>query len=357
MKRMSKRERVVAAMDFCETDRTPVYDLFLNDECIEYFTGKRAPVGEAGIRLKCETIGKMLDMTRSADAGPRVPCRQTDEDGFVIAYERWLELGYEKRPFDDVRGAAEWLEKKLLRMERTYETEDVKAQGRMFTERFRQIQEYIGDDTVVLLRQSGTGLDDVRYRLGLELFSYISVDHPELITRYIELYTRAEIRMIHEVADCALSPCALTYGDIAMKGTLLHSPEWLRREFFPRLKQLNEAYHAHGIKCLFHSDGYLMPVMDDLMETGIDGLNPIETAAGMQVKEVAERYGGRVFLTGGIDMSQLLSNGTREEVRRVCKEAVAAAGKGYFIGSTTEIENTAKLENVLEMLRVAGVEV
>jgi len=107
----------------------------------------------------------------------------------------------------------------------------------------------------------------------------------------------------------------------------------------------------------FHSDGYLMPVMNDLLETGIDGLNPIETAAGMAVRELRRQYGSRLFLAGGIDMSQLLSGGEPEEVKRICKETIAEAGAGYFIGSTTELENTAKLENVLAMLREAGMEV
>lgn len=354
---MSKRERVEATMAFQETDRTPVYDLFLHDGCIKYFTGKYAPVGEAGIRLKCQTIHSMLDMTRSADAGPRTPGRREDEDGFVELYERWIELGIEKRPFDCVMEAEQWLEQKIERMEQTYKNEDISAECEAFLTRFRQIQRYIGDDTVVLLRQSGTGLDELRYRLGLELFSYLSADRPELIAAYLDLHTRMEIRMIHAVADASLSPCALTYGDIAMKGTLLHSPEWLRKEFFPRLKLLNAAYHEHGIKCLFHSDGYLMPVMDDLLETGIDGLNPIETAAGMAVRELRRQYGSRLFLAGGIDMSQLLSGGEPEEVKRICKETIAEAGAGYFIGSTTELENTAKLENVLAMLREAGMEV
>ena len=356
MKKMRKRERVEAAMAFEETDRVPVYDLFLHDGCIAYFTGKQAPAGEMGLRLKCRTIRCMLDMTRSADVGPREPYVEIDEDGFVERHGRWLDLGLEKRPFDCVKGAAEWLEKKIERMKRNDRKRDISAESEAFIARFQQIQDYIGDDTVVLLRQSGTGLDELRYRLGLELFSYLSVDHPELITEYMCLHTCAEVRMIHAVADYSLSPCALTYGDIAMKGTLLHSPEWLRKEFFPNLKLLNDAYHEHGIKCLFHSDGYLMPVIEDLLSTGIDGLNPIETAAGMSVRELRTRFGKTLFLAGGIDMSQLLPYGAASEVRSICEQTIREADGGYFIGSTTELENTARLENVLEMLETAGVE-
>ena len=74
----------------------------------------------------------------------------------------------------------------------------------------------------------------------------------------------------------------------------------------------------------------------------------------MNLKEVKEKYGKKIFLTGGIDMSQLLSMGTPEQVRVVCEEAVKDARPGYFIGSTTEIDNSAKLENIIAMYEVVN---
>jgi hypothetical protein len=61
-----------------------------------------------------------------------------------------------------------------------------------------------------------------------------------------------------QVIPCAgvILAAVLTYGDIPCRGWLLHSPRWLRTEFFPRLNCLNDACHEHGVKCLFHSDGY-----------------------------------------------------------------------------------------------------
>ncbi|MGC8804564.1 MAG: uroporphyrinogen decarboxylase family protein [Candidatus Ratteibacteria bacterium] len=128
------------------------------------------------------------------------------------------------------------------------------------------------------------------------------------------------------------------------------------KRFFPRLKGINDAWHEHGFKCLFHSDGYLMDVMDDLIETGIDGLNPIETAAGMSIKEIREKYGNKIFLAGGIDMSQFLASGDPEQVKQYCRKAIKEAGSGYFIGSTTELDNSTKLENIIALYEVAHME-
>ena len=219
---------------------------------------------------------------------------------------------------------------------------------------FDKLYGWLGEDHVVCcLRQSGVGLDNIRGTMGLQYFSYMWADDPEPISEYLELCTEQEVAIIHAMADPKIAPFALTFGDIAMKAKLMHSPEWLRQEFFPRLKRLNDAYHEHGVLCLFHSDGYLMEIMDDLIDTGIDGINPLETVAGMDVGEVYRLYGDKIFLTGGIDMSQLLSYGTQDQVREVCRKAIADAPTGYFMGSTTEIDNSSNLENVLAMLEVS----
>jgi uroporphyrinogen decarboxylase len=187
----------------------------------------------------------------------------------------------------------------------------------------------------------------------MELFTYVYADAPDLVSEGLEALTEHNVAVCHAVADRRLSPVVLTYGDIACKDRLLHSPAFLRKEFMPRIKRINDAWHEHGIKCLFHSDGNLMDVVDDLIEAGIDGLNPIETVAGMRLKEVREKVGTRIFLAGGIDMSQLLSNGSPDEVREVCRQAVKDAYPGFFMGSTTESDNSCKLENLLAMFEVA----
>ncbi|WP_041643901.1 uroporphyrinogen decarboxylase family protein [Mahella australiensis] len=146
----------------------------------------------------------------------------------------------------------------------------------------------------------------------------------------------------------------LTYTDIAYKNGPIFSPTFLRKEFFPRLKRLNDTYHEAGVKCLFHSDGNLMPIMDDLVAAGIDGINPMEVIAGMSIKEVRQRYGHKIFITGGIDVSQLMAFGTPEEVRQACVQAIEyAGGIGYFLGSTTELHPDIPAENILAMVEVA----
>jgi uroporphyrinogen decarboxylase len=353
---MSKRERVEAALNHQETDRVPVYDILVNDPLIEYFTGQVAPAGEEGLKVRGRAIAKSLDMTRMANVAPVEPgVYQHNWDGFEVKFQldKWMLAGIVDKPFQDEKGAVDYILTAIENLKRQLEEFDVKKTAAAHREEFLKIQNYIGDDTVVLQRQSGTGLDTIRCALGIEMFSYVYADEAEVVSEYMSLATELEVRAIHAAADRKLSPCTLTYGDIACKGTLLHSPAFLRKEFFGRLKQLNDAWHEHDIKCLFHSDGDLMEIMPDLIEAGIDGLNPIETVAGMDLGETKKLYGDKLFLAGGIDMSQLLANGTADEVREVCRDAIATCDRGYFIGSTTELDDSCKLENALAMLEVA----
>ncbi|HGJ67224.1 TPA: hypothetical protein ENS27_17830 [bacterium] len=354
MAKMTKRERVLATINHQETDRVPLYDLMLNDDCIEYFTGSYPPYGEEGARLQAQAVDYMLDMARGVGAAPSQPPVDFTDDPTLLEYARYSSITYKHNSFRSYEESVEWVKSQNLALSKWKDSFDAKQIGENTRKHFERLYSWMSEDhTICCLHQSGVGLDDIRGRMGIEYFSYLDADNPGLISEFLELCTEREEAIIHAISDPEISIFALTYGDIAMKDKLLHSPEWLRREFFPRLKRLNDAYHEHDIKCLFHSDGNIMEVMPDLIETGIDGVNPIETVAGMDVGEVYRLYGDKIFLTGGIDMSQLLSNGTPDQVREVCQKAIKDAPTGYFMGSTTEIDNSSRLENILAMIEVS----
>jgi len=351
---MTKLERVLATFDHQETDRVPLYDLMLNDDCIEYFTGYYPPYGEEGARLQAQAVDRMLDMARGVGISPRKPPTDFTDDPVLLKYARYSSLTYRLNPISSYEAAVTWVKEQIKQLSKWRENINLQQVKENTQRHFEKLYSWMSEDHVVCcLRQSGIGLDDIRGRIGIEYFSYLCADEPGLISEFLEFRTQQELAIIHAISDPRISPWALTYGDIGMKDKLLHSPEWLRREFFPRLKRINDAYHEHDIRCLFHSDGYIMEVMPELIETGIDGINPIETVAGMDVGEVYRLYGNKIFLTGGIDMSQLLSNGTPEQVREVCQKAIKEAPTGYFMGSTTEIDNSSRLENVLAMVEVS----
>ncbi len=346
MARMSKRERVLRTINFQETDRVPLYDIFQNDALIEHFAGEKLTV-EDGARITCKAVGRCLDMTRMVN-GPHALSVERRPDGIVMQHERWQGWIVE-RPFHDVPTAIEWIKGDIQRYNALrFDAAYVQA----LHDYFRQRQAQFGDDTV-LIHESGVGLEHMFHLIGLGLFSYLLADMPDLILEWLEARWRAEMRRVQAIADPQLLPLVLPYTDIAYKTGTIFSPRWLREHWLPLLKELVAAWHERGAKCIFHSDGNLWGVMDDLVAAGIDGINPIEVAAGMSVKALREKY-PRLCLTGGVDVSQLLPLGTPEEVREACRANIAATrGIGYFLGSSTELHWEIPLPNIIAMFECA----
>jgi uroporphyrinogen decarboxylase len=133
------------------------------------------------------------------------------------------------------------------------------------------------------------------------------------------------------------------------------SPEHYRRFIRPWNKKLVTAAHGRGAMVVFHSDGNIWPIMEDLVEMGFDGVNPLEPDAGMALAAVKARYGDRLCLLGNIDCGDLLCNQSEAEVETAVREAIEAAapGGGYVLCSSNSIHPGVKPENFVAMVRSA----
>jgi hypothetical protein len=196
----------------------------------------------------------------------------------------------------------------------------------------------VGENTVLFPFESPVGLDTAHIRAGLELFIYAYAENPELVSAWLEALNEAEIQRVHETADAALSPVALVFADQADKNQTMFSPAFLRKEFFPRLRKLVDAWHSHGIKVIYHSDGNLWAVLEDFHASGIDGLNPLEPLSRMYAGDVRGSHPDWILM-GGIDASQLLPFGSEAEVREAVRRTIREAGSAgrLWLGSSTEI--------------------
>ena len=102
-----------------------------------------------------------------------------------------------------------------------------------------------------------------------------------------------------------------------------------------------------------HTDGNIKPMLDLIVDTGIDGLNPIGPTAGMDLGEVKAQYGDRLCLMGNVDCRELLCWGTREQVRKAVKDCISKAGPGggYICMSGHTIHGAVNPENYVEMVK------
>jgi len=140
--------------------------------------------------------------------------------------------------------------------------------------------------------------------------------------------------------------------DLGMQDRLLISPELFARYVAPRLRRLTTMAHAHGVKVMFHSCGAIMPLMDAIIEAGVDVLDPLQvTASGMDPATIKTRFGSRICLHGAIDTQYLLPRGTPDDVRRTAREMMAILGRGggYILSPSHVLQTDVSTANILAL--------
>ena len=145
--------------------------------------------------------------------------------------------------------------------------------------------------------------------------------------------------------------------DIAMQSGPMMSLNMFRemikpyyKEYFSFLKERTEA------KLFYHCCGGVEPLIDDLIETGVDILNPVQTTAvGMDPAHLKEKYGDRIVFWGGIDTQKLLPRGTVEEVTEETGKIldIMRPGGGYVLAAVHNIQADTPPENIMAMLNTA----
>jgi uroporphyrinogen decarboxylase len=173
-----------------------------------------------------------------------------------------------------------------------------------------------------------------------------------LMDKVLETNIRLAVNAIRAGAEI------VTLGDdYAHNHGPLMSPECFAEFVQPRLKRMVDAVHEEGALVVKHSDGNLYPILDAIVSTGVDCINPIEPLAGMDLKTVKQRVGDRVSLCGNIDCGQLLPHGTVQDVIAAVRKAVqdAGAGGGFLLASSNSIHSSCRPENYAAMV-AAGLE-
>ncbi|MBE0537499.1 MAG: hypothetical protein IH624_17685 [Phycisphaerae bacterium] len=145
--------------------------------------------------------------------------------------------------------------------------------------------------------------------------------------------------------------------DIAGQQAMLVSPGMYRELIKPRHKMLFEAQRrlfGDDFFVFFHSDGAIREILPDMIEIGIDVLNPVQTtAAGMDAASLKTEYGKDLcFWGGGVDTQHVLPHSSPEEVRSCVKQAISALsrGGGYVFGAVHNIQDDVPVENIVAML-------
>ena len=186
--------------------------------------------------------------------------------------------------------------------------------------------------------------------MGFEGFSFALFENPDLIKMLNDKLGYLVLSMFEYFAQSDVVDALWISDDIAYSNALMMSPEVLRTYFFPWLKKIGDLAKEYNKPLLYHTDGLLWDVFDDIVECGVDALHPIEPKA-MDIAAVKEKYGSKLCLLGHVDVD-LLSRGSEEEVRKKVRENIqqAAYNGGYCVGSGNSVPEYVNYNNYLAMM-------
>lgn len=142
------------------------------------------------------------------------------------------------------------------------------------------------------------------------------------------------------------------YDDVASQNSLLFSKKTWRDLIRPRHQRVTETARAFNVKVMYHSDGAIAPLIPELIDLGIDILNPIQTnVPGMEPAFLKKEFGDKLCFHGGIDIVSTLRIGTPADVRNEVLSRIADLGGngGYILSSSHHIQGDTPLANVSAM--------
>ncbi|MFN2108846.1 MAG: uroporphyrinogen decarboxylase family protein [Anaerolineae bacterium] len=140
--------------------------------------------------------------------------------------------------------------------------------------------------------------------------------------------------------------------DLGSQEQLLFSMRHIREFLLPRMKRMMDLVHEGGGVVFTHSDGAIRPVIPDLIDIGMDVLNPIQwRCKGMEREGLKRDFGDQIIFHGGMDNQQTLAFGSVDDVVEEVKTniAILGAGGGYVIAPCHNIQAISPPENIVAM--------
>jgi uroporphyrinogen decarboxylase len=167
----------------------------------------------------------------------------------------------------------------------------------------------------------------VRLR-GFEQFMIDLVSNPPLVDHLMEQLTAMHLSASLALTRAGIDILALD-DDVAERRQMLMSRTMWQRYFKPHVKTLiDTCRRAHPELAIFwHSDGNIEAIIPDLIEIGVDILNPVQPDS-MDPAKLKRVYGGQLTFFGTVGTAQLWSRGTPEGIRAEVRERIATVGKG-----------------------------
>lgn len=343
---MTSKERFSRMFQHKEADRVPIFD---------------SPWAGTIARWEREGMPKGMDWrdyfdtdkvsTISVDITPRYEEKVLEEtDDYRIVTSEW---GVTMKQFKEQDSTPEFLDFTVTTPE-AWE----KAKARMTVSKDRVDWKRLEQD-YAKWQQEGHWIEGMfwfgfdvthSWTVGTETMLIAMIEEPEWVEDMFDTYLDRSIQHFNMIWDAGYRfDSIFWYDDMGYKNTPFFSNEMYRSLLQKYHKKAVAWAHDHGIYARLHSCGDIMPLLPDIMDTGIDALNPIEIKAGMDVFKIKQDYGDRLVLHGGIN-AVLWDD--KEAIVEAIRQAVPVLKEngGYIFASDHSIPNSVSLENMRSII-------
>jgi uroporphyrinogen decarboxylase len=352
---MNGYERIMTALKGEQPDRVPTFELLIN-----------APVIEAlhpDLTVAKEKNTGTSDMTGGSQEGFQSLAtfiEREDIDAILLFEEfrpkKWFGSEHYVDEWNIVWKAASpglhpYVVEHPIKNERdldAYTPPDPDADYRMNTLR-QAVRRFKGEKAIVFLSNESFFFSFFLRGMNNLLMDYIL--NPAFAKRLARMVIDNKKRIFERAIEAG-ADVLMTGDDYAYKNAPIMSPDCFKEFILPYLQENVDIARKNNIPIIKHTDGNIWSILDMIVDTGIDALNPIEPQAHMDIARVKEMYGDSIALMGNIDCGELLCRGRPEEVVEAVKETIAKAspGGGHILASSNSIHPAVNPLNYRTML-------
>jgi uroporphyrinogen decarboxylase len=349
MNEMTTRERMTRMFEHRDADRVPVTDVPWS-ATVERWHREGMPSGQ--------TVEDFFGLDKfaaiGADNSPRYPATVVEETPeFVTRTTAW---GQTVRNWKSHGGVPEFLDCKICSPDAWRE-----ARRRMTPDRDRINWDHLAQN-YSRWRQEGRWIKaefwfgfDITHSwiTGTETLLMAMMSEPEWVVEMFRHQLDLDLALFDMVWDAGYTFDAIRWpDDMGYKHSQFFSVATYREILKPFHRRAIEWAHSKGIKAELHSCGDIRPLVPELLEIGLDSLNPLEVKAGMDPIAMKAQFGDRIVLHGGLnallyqDPEQLWN-----EMRRIIP--IMKQNGGYVISSDHSVPDSVSLEQFREFVRIA----
>jgi len=183
----------------------------------------------------------------------------------------------------------------------------------------------------------------------MDLILYPEIVH-YCLDKLFDLAYQDTLRIYEQIPDQIM--ISYVAEDMGAQEGLMFSPAQIREFLLPRMKRMIDLAHQAGVFVFHHNDGAIRDIIPDMIEAGIDVLNPIQwRCKGMEREGLKRDFGDRLIFHGGVDNQYTLAFGSVEEVRQEVEDDLRILGEegGYILAPCHNIQPVSPSENIVAM--------